>query len=380
MYIFSLATHTRVVQMKYKTEIGESMEKPGKKLKKILLIVGITGAVYTSFKYLLPLVIPFLIAYVFALVLRPSVLWLSDHLHIKIRKKEFHAPLALIGGIEIVLLMVLVGMGIYAGGRRLCIEAGLLFDNLPSMIAGLDSWLTSNCFWMERFLHLPQGCLVRLLRDMILNMGKAMKDTAMPFLMVNSMTILKLIIQTTVITVILFVATILSLQEMEDIRNRRDCSLFSNEFAMLGNRLMMVGNAYLKTQGSIMILTTLICIAGLFLMRNPYCIMAGIGIGLLDALPIFGTGTVLIPWAIVNAVRGDWLRAGGLVLIYVVCYFLRQILEAKMMGNKVGLSSLETLISMYVGLCLFGIPGFIIGPVGLLIIEDMVALCEGRGP
>ena len=66
----------------------------------------------------------------------------------------------------------------------------------------------------------------------------------------------------------------------------------------------------------------------------------------------------------------------GLVLLglYVVCYFIRQILEAKIMGGKVGLSALETLISMYVGLKLFGIAGFLLGPMGLLIIEDFVDL------
>ena len=53
------------------------MEKPSRKLKKTFLILGVTGAVYASFKYLLPLVIPFLIAYIFALLLRPSAIWLE---------------------------------------------------------------------------------------------------------------------------------------------------------------------------------------------------------------------------------------------------------------------------------------------------------------
>ena len=60
--------------------------------------------------------------------------------------------------------------------------------------------------------------------------------------------------------------------------------------------------------------------------------------------------------------------------IYLICYLLREILEAKMMGNRVGLTSLETLISMYVGLQLFGIAGFLLGPIGLLLIEEMVNL------
>ena len=58
--------------------------------------------------------------------------------------------------------------------------------------------------------------------------------------------------------------------------------------------------------------------------------------------------------------------------IYVLCYFIRQVLEARIMGDQAGLSPVETLIAMYVGLQLFGLSGFILGPIGLLLIEDFV--------
>lgn len=58
--------------------------------------------------------------------------------------------------------------------------------------------------------------------------------------------------------------------------------------------------------------------------------------------------------------------------LYLVCYFMREFVEAKLMGKKMGLSPLETLMSMYVGLQLFGFLGFILGPVGLMLIEDLV--------
>ena len=70
------------------------MEKPSRKLKKTILILGVTGAVYASFKYLLPLVTPFLIAYIFALALRPSAVWLEKKCRSPFKKKEIHLPLA----------------------------------------------------------------------------------------------------------------------------------------------------------------------------------------------------------------------------------------------------------------------------------------------
>ena len=349
------------------------MERPTRKQRKMLLIIGITGAVYLSFRFLLPLVIPFLIAYGIALLLKPSALWAEKRCRLRIRGREWRPSLGLIGGIELFILFLLLGWAVYAGGKRLGIEARLLCQNLPELLDRLDVWLTGACYWMERAFHLQRGCLVYVLKDMLLDLGRAVKNSTMPFLVVNSMTIFKWIIQVTVITIILVVATVLSLQEMESLKTRRERSAFHREFSILSSRLVMVGNAWLKTQLSIMTLTMIICSLGLMMIKNPYNILLGIGIGLLDALPIFGTGTVLIPWSVFCFATGSWGKGLVLLGIYVICYFLRQIMEAKIMGDKVGLSALETLIAMYVGLQLFGLLGFVLGPIGLLIIEDLVA-------
>ena len=88
------------------------MEKPSRKLKKTFLILGVTGAVYASFKYLLPLVIPFLIAYIFALALRPSAVWLEKKCRFTLKRKEVHLPLAVIGGLEVYLFGAIAAQGI----------------------------------------------------------------------------------------------------------------------------------------------------------------------------------------------------------------------------------------------------------------------------
>lgn len=342
------------------------MVKPGRKLKKTLLILGVTGAVYLSFRYLLPLVIPFLLAYIFALALRPAAL--------RIRRKYRFIPLVLIGAIEIVFVLSLFCTLLYVGGKKLFLEGCLLLENLPRILENLDHWLMENCFWAERLLKLPDGYMVEVTREILSGGIQVIKGKAMAFLMVNTMTIVKCLVSIVVFTVIFLIATVLTLQEMEDIRRRKNNSIFRNEYALLGNRMMTAGSAWLKTQGIIILLTASVCSLGLFLMGNPYFILLGIGIGLLDALPFFGTGTVFIPWTLFSLINRHWGQTVGLILIYVVCYFLREILEAKIMGNKVGLTPLETMISMYVGLKLFGLFGFILGPMGLLIIEDIVEL------
>lgn len=352
------------------------MGKPDKKLKKIILIVGITGAVYGSFRYLLPLVVPFLFAYGLALLLRPSSSWLARRCRVKVRGKYYGIPVGVIGAAELTVILTLLLTGLYFGGRKLCIEACLLIDHIPEWTRSLDRWLTGVCHDMEAVLYLRENVLVILMREMLRGLMVSLRDAAMPYLMVNSVSLFRFGIQVTVISVVLLVAVALSIQEMERWKERCRLSVFQREFTLIARRLANVGDAYLKTQGIIMLLTMLICTIGFWLLGNPYYILAGVGIGILDALPIFGTGTVLIPWAVFLLFRHQWGHGIAVFGLYIICYFLREILEAKMMGDRVGLSPLETLISMYVGLQLFGIAGFLLGPIGLLLIEDLVQLLE----
>ena len=237
-------------------------------------------------------------------------------------------------------------------------EAGLLLDQVPIWVESLDLWLTAMCHRLEECLCLDPDCLVLLMREMLRGMADKLKYAAMPYLMANSVSI--------------------SQWEMETWKQRCQASLYRKEFSMVGHRLAVIANAYLKTQGIIMFLTTLICMAGFWVIQNPYYIILGAGIGILDALPVFGTGTVLVPWAVICFFRRQWGKGLLLLALYLVCYILREILEAKLMGNQVGLSALETLVSMYVGLELFGIYGLLLGPVGLLLVEDLVELWDGQ--
>lgn len=385
------------------------MGKPEKKLKKILLTLGITGAVYGSFRCLLPLVVPFLLAWGLAVVLRPSASWVALRCRVRVpvwaargdvgdsgrgseqeqdgtrgqtrvlsrrhaqrRPRTLCVSVGVVGVVELLLIAALLSVLFYMGGRKLCAEASLLASRIPVWIDRLDVWLTAVCHDLENTFCLKSGYLVLLMREMLRGLMVTLKNAAMPYLMVNSVSLFCWGIQVAVMTVVVLIATGLSLQEMDTWKQRFAQSIYHREYALIARRLSIVANAYVKTQGVIMVLTAAICTAGFWLMGNPYYILAGIGIGLLDALPVFGTGTVLIPWAIFLFMSGQWGKGIGVLALYLTCYFLREILEAKMMGDRVGLSPLETLIAIYVGLQLFGLFGVFLGPIGLLLIMDLV--------
>ena len=107
-----------------------------------------------------------------------------------------------------------------------------------------------------------------------------------------------------------------------------------------------------------------------FEINGKKCVMGGMLNRSFKGKSFFRT-VLLIPWAILMLILGKWERAIWLFVIYVICYFLREILEAKLMSRKVGMTPFETLLSMYVGVQLFGIFGFLLGPAGFLLIRDL---------
>lgn len=347
------------------------MGKPEKKLKKILLIMGIAGAVYGGFRYLLPLVIPFLAAFWTALWLRPSARFLERRLFLRIGGKERHAPAWFFGGVQLLLLLLgLFGL-LYLGGGLLVSQLCRLFGRLPEWLSGLDFWLTGALLRLEGSLGLADRSLVELGQEAVEELRGLLKAATMPALMSNSLTAAGKAAEVLVFLFLYFVGVILCLQEMEELREKRSRSLFHREISLLSRRLSDVGNAWLRTQLFLMGAMSLLCVLALFLIKNPYSLLLGVGIGVLDALPIFGAGAVLIPWFLMLFAGKQWGKGIVILALYLVCYFLRQFTETKVMGNRVGLSALETLISMYAGLRLFGAAGFLLGPMGLLIIQDL---------
>ena len=107
--------------------------------------------------------------------------------------------------------------------------------------------------------------------------------------------------------------------------------------------------------------------------------MQQFGIGLVDALPIIGAGTIMVPWSIIAAVTGDINLAIGLFVLYVIVMLQRQILEPKIVGAKIGVHPIFTLLAMYTGFRLIGVLGMFIGPVILIILKTIFATTIDNG-
>ena len=128
-------------------------------------------------------------------------------------------------------------------------------------------------------------------------------------------------------------------------------------------RIRTAVGGWLLAQGKLMGVSFAIVLAGLLLLRVRGAFLWAVGISLVDAFPILGIGTVLLPWAALDFLQGDTPRALGLLGIWVTVSVLRSVLEPKLLGKQLGLDPLVTLMALYAGYKLLGIAGIILAPL-----------------
>lgn len=128
---------------------------------------------------------------------------------------------------------------------------------------------------------------------------------------------------------------------------------------------------YLKSYAILMSLTFVELSIGFWILGLPKPILLGFVISIIDILPVLGTGTVLIPWAIFSIVTGNTTFGVGMILVYSVITVVRNVLEPKVIGKEIGLHPLATLVSIFVGLKMFGFAGLFILPISVTILKTL---------
>ncbi len=138
-------------------------------------------------------------------------------------------------------------------------------------------------------------------------------------------------------------------------------------YEMLKRGLVKAVGGYFKAQLKIEVWMYLILLIGLTVLRVDYAFLIALGIAFLDFLPFFGTGTVMVPWAIIKILSADYPMAIGLLIIWGGGQLVRQLIQPKIVGDSVGMEPLPTLILLYIGYKIGGVLGMLVAvPVGLI--------------
>lgn len=142
------------------------------------------------------------------------------------------------------------------------------------------------------------------------------------------------------------------------------------QLSMIVDKMKYAVGGYFRAQFKIMGVVGAILAVGFLVMRIDYAILLAALIALMDFLPMLGTGTALLPWALFCALSDDLPRAAGLLVLYAVTQVTRQLIQPKMVGDSVGIDTLTTLFLLFIGYRLAGLLGMIIAvPAGLILIQ-----------
>ncbi len=332
------------------------------KIKEYLILSAVIIGVYIGFKYLSPLVTPFLFAFAFISLLHPFLDKAYENFHIK---KSFLAA-----GI-LLLLCLLVGAGLWGLIVLIFRKVGELFGQIDLFEEKFCIFVSSCCNGIEKRFGVDGAGIETYIMDRVYIFIDNLQIEIVPKLMNESLGYVKNIVGIVSFLVIMIIASVLLAKDyrqiMKILHKRKELKCVIE----IGKKVFFHVGTFLKAQVIILFVIGVICTITLLVSGIEGGLFLGIFIGFMDMLPFIGTGIVLMPLAFWQVINGYYAKAVICVLLYVVCAITREFLEPKLIGEKVGVLPIGILFSVYVGVKLFGVFGIIKGPLALMTIFEV---------
>lgn len=331
-------------------------------VKKVILFTGITLAVYFAMKYVLPVVIPFLVGGLLAMILNPMVE--------RVVKKTGRGR-SFISMVMVAVLLAAAGTACFFIGRAVCTQLAALVQHADTIGGNVRGVWYDCCDKLTRSFGMQMEEADMLFAEIEQKVKSGFSDSTLPYLLKNSVSYAKTIFSIMSIVLVSLIAAMLMLTDYPKITGCIRQSAAGRLVIQMKQHTKQAGGMYLKAQIIILVIISLICVVGLFFTGNPYALLAGVGIGLCDALPFIGTGTIFVPWMIIDIVNGNYILAAVYGILYVVCSFVRQLLEPRLIGDKLGFPPIAVLMTIYIGIHVYGVSGVILGPASAFLIYEL---------
>lgn len=328
--------------------------------RKLLYISLILAFLWLALRFLLPIALPFLLAALLALAAEPLVTGLNRHLRLP------RGAAAAVGVTVVLVLTVLVLLALCA---FLVKELGTLAGILPDLESATMSGLDSLELWLLELAEKAPDKISPILThgvEGVFSNGSALLDGVTGRLLSLATSLLKALPDSALGLGTWVLASYMISARLPKIRvwiREHLPKAWHEKYAPWLQTLKKTVWGWLVAQSKLVGITFCILTAGFFLLRIEHPILWAAATCLVDILPILGTGTVLIPWSVVCLLQDDGLRAVGLLAIYAVISLLRSILEPRFVGKQLGLDPLITLLSIYAGYRLWGLPGMLLAPI-----------------
>ncbi len=342
-----------------------------KKIFRIALVGILTVltilAVFWGLPRLLLWFLPFVLAFLLAKVIEPIVGFLE---------KKCKIPRKIGAGVAVVVAIGLLGAVIWVVVGRLLAEANDIVAQSDAIIAKIEMQYSAFRDSHAAKLGLSDE-LDRIFQGFGTKLSEFAASNTLPALR-GAFDVVKAVPSAIIFTVTFVLATFFMSSDRETIRHGLRKALPEKVLRFtdgLMHNVISALVAYVQAQLVIICITFFELTVGFLIIGGAvanYALLLALVISIIDAIPILGTGTVLIPWGIYALAAGDTRLGIMLLVLYLICLAVRQMTEPRLMAHRIGLHPLLILMVMYIGLRLIGIFGMILGPVLALVVKQLV--------
>lgn len=345
----------------------EGIKKYARILLNILIPLLLAYLLFSWGPKLLGFFMPFIIGWLISLIANPLVRLLERRLKI-VRK---HSSVVIV-----VLVLGLVVSGVYFLSAKLISEGIKFIGEIPELYEGAAGEIDAAFDKFGNIFRLlpvdAQNVLVHISENISTYVGSFVEKIGEPTVQVAG-NVAKGIpsVLINIIFTILFSYFLIAERDnfMTSVKKVLPPSI-NEKATFVSGQIKRMAGGYLLAQMKIMLVVAVILLVGFFVLRINYALFLSLLIAFLDFLPVFGTGTVLIPWALLKVFAGEYYMAAGLAITYVATQATRQMIQPKIVGDTMGIPPLLTLFLLYVGYKISGISGMILAvPAGILVLE-----------
>ena len=347
-----------------------------KVLRRMAIFAATIIGMYLAFK-LAVFYMPFLIAFLIATLIEPLIRKLMSKTKLG-RKKS---------AILIMSIVSLIIIGLIVWGTA------SIISEASNLLQSLNNYFEKAYVWVQNIISYIKFDKLQISEQL----GETLKASAIDFLgfviekvkeiltatlqVVTSLPTIGIYVGITLMaTYFICIDRIYMLDQIEHHFPRTWVKKFSSHMKEILTEL----GSYLKAEMTLVLISFVITLVGLVLLRLlkfniNYPVIAALAIGFVDALPILGSGTVLVPWAVLTAINGDIKLAIALLVLFAIICMVRQLMEPKLVSKNIGTHPIFTLIAMYTGFKAIGIFGLLLGPILLIIFKNVFGSLIDKG-
>lgn len=312
--------------------------------------------------------IPFILAFIFSSMIEPLVKFIEKRLKISRKIGSILSILVILGTVVTVLTFIIT---------RLVKEIINVYESLNITIDGVTAFIYDLVDKANNlFISLPvevADAISKTVTDVTNNLENLLK----PIVDIAQGTI-KFAFSIPQ-ALIFFIVTLLATYFMSSDKHKivvylekQIPSEWMKNTRAVTNNVFVALFGWLKAQLILMSITFSEVLTGLLIIGIENALLVALMVAVVDALPVLGAGSVLVPWGIVNLLSGNTRLGLSLILLNVIILFVRQLIEPRVIGHQIGIHPLFTLFGMYMGLQFFGIIGMILGPISMVILKYLL--------